>query len=126
MSRQNPYISKNAASKVFCRNGVQKSNIYQPTQSSLFPKKITIALITLAASLTTPANAQNHIVVEFFPCDKDQPCGGGSECCEFKNPFFTTENPHFCMTDAQKAGEVEGVYYDDQNDPWYWNCYQSK
>ena len=67
---------------------------------SILRKALSVKMIVITASTLYSVAAQNHIMLEFFPCGKEQPCGGGAECCEFQGPFATQENPHFCMTDA--------------------------
>ena len=88
--------------------------------------KATGYVLLLIASYSAIVSAQNHIMIEFFPCDEEQPCGGGNECCKFKNQEFSSLSPQFCMSDSQKNGAYEGTYYDDKNDAWNWSCYKSK
>ena len=42
-----------------------------------------------------------------------------AQCCV----FTTVETKaQFCVTDKQRAGENEGMYFDHTNIRWSWNC----
>ena len=86
-------------------------------------KTLIFKYLTLVATTSKIVGAQENAWAKFGNCHYST-CDlierAGAECCAFTDHIDL--DTYFCMTDAQKGGNWQGEYTDDEGTTWSWKC----